>query len=319
MPQPTSPGRHRSLLAATAIIVVFGGVWLAAGLVHVWAHPVVGWLPLPVSAALAGHACWSVSRRTDLDPGTRRFWRHLTIACGLFALGIAANAADAVGGAAPSQRVGPVALALYLGVLGTVLWALLRLPSWQRSRADWIRFGADAGIVLLTVGTLIWHFSLRNHQQWVTQTGTAGPMLATSVVACLSMATFVKVAFAGAGRLDRRAIYILATGSAVSSALGSLSPFLIDRPYLSTSLIAVPVAAFSIHLAAVSQQLAGNRDPQRRRPRQRISLVPYLAIAVTDALLLGTDIADPVQAHTMEVGRGGPHRLRRPPADPRSA
>jgi diguanylate cyclase (GGDEF)-like protein len=301
VPHASSAGRGHGLLFATATAMVLSGVWLGIGLVHVWAHPVLGWLPLPVTALLAGHACWSVSRRTDMDAGTRRFWRHLTVACALFTLGIIANTVDAVGGAAPSQQVGPVTLALYLGVLGTVLWALLRLPSWQRSRADWIRFGADAGIVLLTVGALIWHFSLRDHDRWVAQTGTAGPMLATSVVACLSMATFVKVAFAGAGRLDRRAIYILATGSAVSSVLGSLSPFLIDRPYLSTSLVAVPVAAFSIHLAAVSQQRAGNRAPRPRRARQRISMVPYLAIAVTDTLLLTTDITDPVQTRAMEV------------------
>ncbi|WP_106328138.1 putative bifunctional diguanylate cyclase/phosphodiesterase [Actinoplanes italicus] len=301
VPQSTSAGRDRGLLLATATVVVFSGVWLGAGLVHVWSHPWVGWLLLPVTAVLAGCTCWSVSRNSELDAGTRRFWWHLTLACGLFALGIVANTFDAVGGPAPSQQVGPVTLVLYLAVLGTVLWALLRLPSWQRSRSDWIRFGADAGIVLLTVGTLIWHFSLRDHERWVAQTGTAGPMLAITVVAGLSMATFVKVAFAGAGRLDRRAVYILAIGSAVSSALGSLSPFLIDRPYLSTSILAVPVAAFSIHLAAVSQQRAGNRQPLPRRSRQKISLVPYLAIAVTDILLLTSDISDPVQVRAMEV------------------
>ncbi|MFC4071851.1 putative bifunctional diguanylate cyclase/phosphodiesterase [Actinoplanes subglobosus] len=301
MPQPTSAGRERGLLLATATIVAVNAAWLGAGLVHVWTHPWVGWLPVPVTALLAGRACWTAGRNVDLDEGTRRFWRHMTVACGLLALGIVANAVDAVGGPAPSQQIGPVSLVLYLGVLAMVLWALLRLPSWQRSRGDWIRFGADAGIVLLTVGTLIWNFSLRDHERWVAQTGTAGPMLTISVVAGLSMATFVKVAFAGAGRLDRRAVYILAIGSAVSSAWGSLSPLLIDRPYLSTSLIAVPVAAFSIHLAAFSQQRAGAREPRPRRTRPRISLVPYLAIAVTDIVLLTTDIDDPVQVRAMEI------------------
>jgi diguanylate cyclase (GGDEF)-like protein len=281
--------------------VVFGAVWLGVGLVHVWSHPVVGWLLLPVGTAVAGYACWTVTRLAGLDAGTRRFWRSLTLACGLFVAGIVANAVDATGGPVPSQRIGPVTLALYMAVLGVVIWALLRLPSWQRSRSDWIRFGIDGWIVLLTVGAVVWHFSLSDHRRWIAQTGSAGAMLAISVVGFLSMATFVKVAFAGAGRLDRRATYILATGCAVSASFGGLSPFLIDRPYLSSSLIAVPLAAFSIHLAAVSQHRAGNAAPPRRRRSRRISVVPYLAVAVTDGLLLGTNIGNVGETRAMEV------------------
>jgi diguanylate cyclase len=286
MPTTGHAVRRHSALMLSATLIAFCTVWLAIGLVHVWAHPLLGWLPLPIGSVLAGHGCWAVTRQADLDDGTRRFWRRMTVACGLFTAGIVANAWDATGGGAPSQRIGPVTLICYLAVLGVVLWALLRLPSWQRSRSDWIRFGIDALIVLLTVSAVVWNFSLSNHQQWVTQTGSAGAMLAISVVGFLSMATFVKVAFAGAGRLNRRAIYILATGSAVSAAFGSLSPFLIDRPYLSSSLIAVPLAAFSIQVAAEVQRRAGNQPPADRRHTRRISVVPYLAVAVTDALLL---------------------------------
>ncbi|MEV6305582.1 bifunctional diguanylate cyclase/phosphodiesterase [Actinoplanes sp. NPDC051861] len=298
--QPT--GRTGALLLfCTSAIVLFCGAWLAVGFVHVWAHPVVGWLPVPVGAVLAGQACLAASRAPGLDAGTRRFWRHLTLACALFTAAILANIADAVGGPEPSQRIGAVTIAGYVSVLAVVLFALLRLPSWQRSRADWIRFGLDAGIVLLTVGALVWHFSLRNHQQWIAQTGGAAAMLVITVVAGLSMATFVKVAFAGAGRLDRRATYILATGSAVSGCFGSLSPLLVDRPYLSSSLIAVPLAAASVHLAAVSQQRAGAREPRPRPSRRRISVVPYLAVAVTDTLLLATQPGDTAQTRIMEV------------------
>ncbi|MFC7531540.1 putative bifunctional diguanylate cyclase/phosphodiesterase [Actinoplanes sp. GCM10030250] len=301
MPRLPLANRSTWLLLVTAAMVLLSAAWVAAGLVHVWAHPLLGWLPLPVTSILGGHACWTASRQTELDAGTRRFWRHMTVASALLTAGIVANIVDATGGPAPSQRIGAVTLAAYVSVLGLVMWALLRLPSWQRSRSDWSRFGIDAGIVLLTVGGLVWHFSLRNHQQWATQTGGAGAMLAITAVAFVSMATFVKVAFAGAGRLDRRAIYILAIGSAASGGFGSLSPLLIDRPYLSTSLVSVPLAAFSVHLAAVSQQRAGNREPRPRSARRRISVVPYLAVAIADLLLLTTDIGDPAQTRTMEA------------------
>jgi diguanylate cyclase (GGDEF)-like protein len=274
-----------SRVLGMALLVVSAG-WTAVGLVHVWAHPVLGWLPLPVLALLAARACRQVTRRADLDVGTRRFWRQMALASVLFAAGIAANTYDAVGGPVPSQRVGPVTLACYMSVLFVVLWALLRLPSWQRSRSDWTRFGLDACVVLVTSSAFLWHFSLREHSRWMTQTGSAGAMLAICVVAFISMVTFVKVSFAGAGRLDRRAIHILAIGTAGSAMFGGLSPFLIDRPYLSSSLIAVPIAALSIQLAAGRQLGSGDTSPPARRQSRRIGWIPYAAVAATDALLL---------------------------------
>ncbi|GAA0559855.1 bifunctional diguanylate cyclase/phosphodiesterase [Paractinoplanes ferrugineus] len=293
--------RKLTSLSVSAIALALGAAWLVVGLFHEWSHPVLGWLPLPVAAILAGHACWTVSRRPDLDASTRRFWLHLTIACGLFAAGIVANAADATAGPVPSQRVGPVTLVFYLAVLVLVMWGLLRLPSWQRSRIDWLRFGIDACVVLITVASFIWRFSLRDHQTWEKQTGSAGAMLAIGLLTALSMVTFMKVAFAGAGRLDRRATYILAIGAATAAIFGGLSPFLISRPYLSTSLVSVPVAAFAIHLAAVSQWRAGNAPPKDRRRTRRISVVPYLGVAITDGLLLTTSTKSPGETRAMQA------------------
>ncbi|MCO8278033.1 bifunctional diguanylate cyclase/phosphodiesterase [Actinoplanes sp. TRM 88003] len=293
--------RRQALLLLAAGLVVADAVWLGAGLTHEWSHALLGWLPLPVTTLLAGHACWQVNRHLELDAETRRFWRHLTAACLLFTGGVIANTIDALGHGTPSQRVGPASLAFYLSVLGVVLWALLRLPSWQRTRSDWIRFGLDLCMVVITIAVLVWHLSLRNHHEWTMQTGSGGAVLAITVVGFLSMATFVKVAFAGAGRLDRRAVYTLATGSAISASLGSLSPFLISRPYLSTSLIAVPVAALSIHVAAVIQQHAGSRTPPPRRSSRRVSITPYLAVAVTDALLLANTRSDMTETAIMQI------------------
>ncbi len=277
--------RRHGLVAAGGLSVTLSAVWLVAGLGHVWAYPVLGWLLLPVNTALATYACLKAARSDLLDPGTRRFWRHLALASVLFTLGIASNAVDAVGGPQPSQRIGPVTLFWYLSVLFMVIWALLRLPSWQRTRSDWARFGLDTCVVLVAGGAFVWQFSIRDHAAWIAQTGSAGAMLAIIVVGLVSMITFVKVAFAGAGRLDRRALQILSIGSAVSSALGSVSPFLVDHPYLSSSFLAVPVGAFSIQLAA-SRQLRSDGRPPRPRRRQRISVVPYVAVAAMDGLLL---------------------------------
>ena len=279
------------------MLAVANVVWVLAGLEHEWSHPVIGWLALPTGTALATYACWKASR----DPRTRRFWRHFTLAGAFFTAGAVGNTIDAVGGPEPSQLIGPVTVGFYLAVLALVLWALLRLPSWQRSRADWTRFGLDACMVLVTVGAIVWHLALRDHQRWMAQTGSAAPMLVIMLVACLGTATFVKVGFAGAGGLDRRAIHILAGGCALSAALGGLSPFLSSLPYLSSSLLAVPVAALTINLAAHRHARGGPHVPAARRPTKKITVLPYVAVAVTDVLLLSTGTGDPAETTAMQL------------------
>ncbi|GAB2578960.1 hypothetical protein Aab01nite_08630 [Paractinoplanes abujensis] len=293
--------RTHGLELAGVALVALCLAWMLAGLALVWAHPLLGWLPLPVSAALAVIATVRTARDPRLDAGTRRFWRHLTVAAVLFTAGTVGNAVDAVGGPLPSQLLSPATVALYLAVLATVMWALLRLPSWQRSRADWIRFGLDSCMVLVTVGALVWHLALRDHEQWTAQTGSSGPMLAIMLSAFLGVATFVKVGFAGAGRLDRQAIHVLAAGCAIAAAVGGLSPFLADRPYLSSSLLAVPIASLTINLAAARQWHNGVRTPATRRPARQISWLPYAAVAVTDGLLLSTGTGDAAETTAMQI------------------
>jgi diguanylate cyclase (GGDEF)-like protein len=301
MPQVAQVRQDRSLRLSGALLLIASFVWLGVGLVHVYSHPVLGWVPLPLMAMLAAVTCRRASRDTRFDAGTRRFWLHLSVACVVLTGGILANAWDATGGAAPSQRLGPITLVLYLAVLAIAIWALLRLPAWQRTRADWARFALDACVVLVTTSAFVWHFSLSAHQVWREQTGSAAAMLSICMVAFVSMVTFAKVAFAGAGLLDRRALHVLATGTAVSSVFGGLSPFLIDRPYLSSSFVAVSAAAYSVQLAAARQMRASCAPPRTRLRSRRINLVPYIAVAAADALLLLTGTSNTRETVTMEV------------------
>jgi diguanylate cyclase (GGDEF)-like protein len=277
--------RGHALAAAGVLLLMLSTTWLLVGLGHEWAHPALGWLPVPVTVALAGFLCSRAARAGSLDDGTRRFWRHLTLALAFFTAGVVANMIDAVGGERPSQRIGPVALICYLMVLGIVLWALLRLPSWQRTRADWIRFGLDACVVLVTSGAFAWQFSLREHDVYIRQAGSAGPMLALVAVGFVSFITFAKVAFAGAGRLDRRALHLLAVGAGLSAVSGGMTPFLSAHPYLSSSLVSVPVAALGVQLAAI-RQLRGDGSLPRPRALPRTSVAPYVAVAAMAGLLL---------------------------------
>ena len=285
-----SPIRLRTdpSLIAGAALVACCVAWTLIGLVHPWPAPALGWVPLPVLALLAAHTCLRAARHGSPAVATRRFWRDFGIASVLLGVAAVANAHDAVGGPVPTQRIGDGTLAIYWVVCVLALWALLRLPAWRRSRGEWTRFGLDAGIVVVTGGELIWHFSLRKLDLWTMQTGSSLPMLAIVVVCSVSVVAAIKVAFAGAGELDRSAMRVLSFGTALAAASGGLSPLLIGRPYLSSSIVAVAVAAYVIQLAA-HLQLRGHRRPPAERPvSRRFAALPYIAVAAADALLLTT-------------------------------
>ena len=282
------------------LLVLFDLGWTAIGLAHVWAHPIIGWLPLPVLALLALAACLQAARRPGLDRGTRRFWRQMALAVVALTGGVLANTYDATLAGGDPQRIGPVTLVCYLAALAVVLWALLRLPSWQRTGSDWARFVLDAAMVLVTSSAFFWHFSLRWHPGWATRTDSTGAVLAITVVGCVSIAALVKVAFAGAGRLDRRSMHLLAAGLTLSSVTGGLTPLLAGHPYLSSSLIGVPISVLGLQLAAVQQRRGDNRPPPTRRRSRRIGVLPLLAVAATDALLLLTPTGDHTETWLME-------------------
>ncbi|HEX9999183.1 MAG TPA: bifunctional diguanylate cyclase/phosphodiesterase [Actinoplanes sp.] len=264
--------------------------WFLVGLERVWTHPVLGWVPTPLMSVLAAYTCFDVARRTDLAAPIRRFWRQLGFAAVLLGVAVVSNAVDALTGPnAPSQYLSTRTIALDVSVLAVAMWALLRLPSWQRTRADWSRFGLDAAIILLTLGSLAWHFSFRQIGLWGTLTGSTAPVLAIIAVTVLSMVAFVKLAIAGAGELDRRSLQIMSGGVALSAARGSMTPLLAVRPYLSTSFLACAVAALTVQLAAERQGRAPMAAAARPPARRRFSL-PYLATAAMSLMLISAAV-----------------------------
>ena len=282
--------------AAQRMPAVAGGTLLAfslgnfaAGLLGAGLHPVAGWLPLPVMAVLTAYASGQVGRRTGLAAPTRRFWRTFAACVGVLAVTLVLHGRDALTGPPPHQRLSPATTALYLLILLVVVGALMRLPAEARSRGDWARFGFDAGIILITSGILVWHFVLSRAAGWAEHTGSAAPLLAIVMIASVSLIAFVKIAFTGAGGLDRGAVHLLSLGTALAAATGSLMPFLDNRPELNSTFLAVPIACFCAQLAAGLQLRAGPATAVPRR-RRRVSVVPYLAVAGMDAMLLGSDI-----------------------------
>jgi diguanylate cyclase len=260
--------------------------WFLIGLGHVWAHPIVGWAPLPVMAALAAHACLRVWRRGGISAPASRFWLRIGLACAVLCAAMVSNAVDATAGPdAPSRHVSPLTSVLLIGLLFFALGAMLRLTSWQRTRAEWIRFGLDAAIVLLTTGVLVWHFSLRRIE--LSQSGSTLPMIAIIGMVLLAALAMIKMTFAGSGHLDRQALLIITVGVSLAAVSGSLSPYLRDRPHLSGTMLAAALVALTAQLAAERQLRAPAPASPGRRTTRRFTALPYAALAAADATLIG--------------------------------
>ncbi|MBG0817360.1 EAL domain-containing protein [Planomonospora sp. ID82291] len=248
--------------------------------------PVVPWIPVVGSSALATLACADVSRSAELSRAARSFWRHLSLAVGLLTAGLASNAHDMLaltGGTAP--YIGPLALALYLVALLITIWALLRLPIGRRSRQALLTLGLDAGIVMLAAVLFAWYLMLRTapHLLDVAHSSWSAPLLAA--LGFVEVLAAVKVALAGAGPLPRNVLVALGMSFVVAALSGGLSPLIKDETHLTTTHFSLPLIAFCIGLAVERQKHATSRSAAAPR-RRSFSLLPYGAIAAVDVLLL---------------------------------
>ncbi|WP_433826089.1 putative bifunctional diguanylate cyclase/phosphodiesterase [Actinoplanes sp. CA-015351] len=271
-------------------LFVFMLAWFVIGLAHVWPHPIIGWLPLPVLSALTTYQCWLTARSPALDDTTRRFWGQLGIACGLLIFGSISNIVDAFAGPVISQALSIRTQLIFGAALLVVMVALLRLPTWQRTSGDWLRFGLDTGIVALTGTVLLWYFSFSRIDFATSADVTPRSVMVIMMVAVVSLITFVKVAFAGAGRLDRGALHILSAGVGLSASTGVLAPLIADKPHLAASLVAFPMSQLTATLAARRQRHNGPARETARPDPRRFSLVPYLSVALLYGVLLKVEL-----------------------------
>jgi diguanylate cyclase (GGDEF)-like protein len=284
------PRRPDAPLVAVLVLFTFVEGWFVIGLRHTWSYPVIAWLALPVMSVLATYECFRTARSTTLDLPTRRFWGALGVACAVLAPATVSAMYDTLGGPVPTQVLSIRTEAAFGLAVLIVLWSLLRLPTWQRSIGDWLRFGLDTGVIVLTVGVLIWHWAPGLIGLTGSSNTTPRSILAIMVVSTVALITFIKVAFAGAGRLDRGALHILSAGVGLAASTGAIAPFIADRPYLSTSLVAFPISQLTAFLAARRQRRRSVVEQPARPSARRFSLVPYLSVGLLYAAVLEVEI-----------------------------
>jgi diguanylate cyclase (GGDEF)-like protein/PAS domain S-box-containing protein len=270
---------------------VLAATWFLGTLVLGPTGPVIlGWLLPPLCAGAAAVLCRRAGTAEGANESARHFWRRAGVGLAIFSVSMVSRIADSVhADLSLTSRLSMTSAALHAAGLACLLWPLFRLPLGEQSRSRRVAFGLDIGTLMVAAAVFIWHF-------------TAGPMLrsatagigatvagvALMILGLVGVFVVAKVVLTGTASLERGSLRALGAALAVGGLGSSLTVLLVDRPYLDTSLLVVPVACFLIGLGARRQVLAATAVRHPARPARRYSLLPYAAIAASSVLLLVT-------------------------------
>jgi diguanylate cyclase len=291
---PLSAARRvNPLVLACGAIALVDCAWFAANFARPLGPLLLLWLPGPLSSVVTVAAVWQTSRSEALTGPTRRFWRHLTIAVAIVGVGSVSQAHDALGVPHPPYpRIGLVTLAIYsCGVL-VVMLALYRLPLGAQTRSERLRVGLDASTVMVATAVFIWHFQTR--ALLADRPDDAAPLVGAAIVmavALVAVFAVAKVVLSSYAFVDKVALRLMALGMIVGG-LGSMpEPYLVHKPYLNCAQVFIPLVMFCVACAADRQRAAGAARPTlaaTEAGRRPFSVLPYVAVAAVDGLLLSS-------------------------------
>jgi diguanylate cyclase (GGDEF)-like protein/PAS domain S-box-containing protein len=264
-------------LGASAVVLATWFVLIPAG---IGTRVAIYWIPQPLLDVALLVLCRRVASTTAASAAIRRFWRWLGRAGILFAIGDGFQALTAIvhpGLAAATG--GPIQSAFVAGGVAMTVGVVLTHPTGVTG-AERVRLWLDASTVMVGAGVFVWYLN----------GGGA------SSLAGLGVATLVLVAVFGLVRLTlgHRPPFTLGagivgiTGVASFGILTALEPVMTASPRLGPELLVRLLPSMLISATPRVQELQIRADPTalstaRRRP---YSLLPYLAVAATQVLLV---------------------------------
>jgi len=285
-------GRPRvsRLLLLVALILVLSVAWFVANIDHPRGPLLLLWLPSPLSVMVVAVVHWRTSRAAWLPRPTRRFWRHQSIATVLVGVATVIQARDVLRDPyAGGQRTGLPMLTFDTLAIAVIVWSLYRLPLGSQTRGERLRVALDAGTVMLATAVYLWYFQTR---PLLAAGGDRSIALVTAsmvtVLAMVAVFAVAKVALSRYALIDRTALRLLAVGMVFGS-MGSLPQrFLVDLPYLNFSQVILPLVMFFAAWAGERPRCAprGLVAPATEVGRRPFSVLPYVAVAAVDALLV---------------------------------
>jgi diguanylate cyclase (GGDEF)-like protein len=282
------------MLLASGVLVALSVLTFLVDLVHPVLPNALLWAPTPITGGILTLIYLRTARTRSLPAAVRRFWVHLTMVAGLTAAGSTAQAVDVLarpGIAGP--RVGMVMQILNGVAVLIIVYALYRLPLARRTLGELVRVVLDAGTVMLATGVFMWHFQTRQALD-ATQSTTV-TAFALTIFSLVAVFAVVKVIVSSETFVNASALRLLAAAMIIGAIgplfRGYLEPF---RPEMFPTMISMPLVFFVAARAGELQRTA-EVGPRRDAPevRQRsFSMLPYVAVAAVDALLLAVAWSD---------------------------
>ncbi|MEV4510046.1 EAL domain-containing protein [Dactylosporangium sp. NPDC049525] len=274
-------------MTAQVVIVLIAWAWFALNVRGPIGPAALGWVPNLCSAVLAGTALWTIGADPRVNRAAARFWRYLGAGTLLVGLGSVVRGVQAI--ADPGGRIGAVDGVVFLAAVLLEGWALLRLPLGLDGRPRRVTFLLDACTVVAAGGLFLWQFWLRPSLEQEGGNRTAFfTGLVTLVVVLLALFAIVKVALTGGSTVDRAALRWFGLAIVVG-ALASAPEALLPPGAPSPSQLAVPLSClFAVFAARCERRArpAGDATVVRRGRRRPFSVMPYVAVAASNVLLL---------------------------------
>ncbi|MFI5935078.1 putative bifunctional diguanylate cyclase/phosphodiesterase [Actinoplanes sp. NPDC051494] len=277
------------LLRASAGTALLALIWVGVNLVHPVGPRWLLWLPTFAGGIIAVAVLLRTARAPGLPVATRRFWRHLSAAAAFVVAGLTADTYAVLSAGDPrGDHTGATMLVLAGGGVLIIMYALFRLPLERGSPGELVRIALDAVTVALAAAVFIWHFSTRAALENSDTAAVYLTMLVT-LIALLAVFAVVKFVFSSHLHVDNGALRLLALAMLVGAVGPIFRPvFEAVDPTLFPNMAGPPVVYFLAAWAADRQRVA--RTVRRRgavTPRRRpFSLLPYVAVAAVDGLLI---------------------------------
>jgi diguanylate cyclase (GGDEF)-like protein/PAS domain S-box-containing protein len=265
-------------------------VWFLVVLIAPAGPVLAGWLLTPLSVVLAAAVCRRVGTSVSAPAAASRFWRRVALALAVFSLSMVSRIVDSVNpDFSMTARLSLTSAAGHAAGLGLLMWALFMLPAGRRTRTQQAALWLDLGTVIVAAGVAVWHFTANTligepHRDVATLAVSIGLIVA----GLASVLVVAKTAITATASLPRPALRMLGAALTVGGLGSTLNGLLVGKTYVDTSLIVVPVAVLLIALGARYQVVTASLAATGRGRRRRFSVLPYLAVAATDALMLAT-------------------------------
>jgi diguanylate cyclase (GGDEF)-like protein/PAS domain S-box-containing protein len=283
-PAPGRPLIHDPILLGLLAIAAVATLWYVLVPAGTAAHVIVYRTLQPLLNVAMVVLSVRAARLPTLPRAARRFWYSLALAGSFFSVG---NGFQAVATwPHPTAAMVPMgAFQSVCQVLGTAcpLIMMLSYPLGLDSRRKRVSFWLDAVTVMIATAVVAWYLSV----------GTAldGRQLVASLISCgisvVAVFAVVKLLISGSRPFTRAAAFAGAASVGIEGVTEAVGPLLSRSGYLNLLLAASLVPAYLSTATPRVQELRMLADPAAlNRPARLYSRLPYLAVAVTQAVLV---------------------------------